>query len=87
MVQVGHNAGPRDARVYSHVKNFKASITQEDQVQGNQEIFSICSLFWNLVRSRQPCNITTAMVNALVEAGAPHISAPGVEDGESNFLT
>lgn len=82
MIGVGHNAGARDARVYSHVRNFKSSVTDGEQAEANARIFSVCSLFWNLVLSRMPNEVVQPMLEALAEADVPRISAPNENPGK-----
>jgi hypothetical protein len=81
LVQLGWNAGPKDARIYGLAKSYKRSVDSETMVDRDSDAIAVLTIMWGLVKGLIPQDIVSAVNQRLDAEGMPCIATRNVEPG------
>ena len=57
LVQLGWNAGPKDARVYGLAKSYARSVDSDTMVDRDSDAIAVLTIMWGLVKGLIPQNM------------------------------
>lgn len=81
LVQLGWNAGPRDARVYGLAKSYSRSVDSDTMVDRDNDAIAVLTIMWGLVKGLIPQEIVSEVNQCLDAEGMPRIATRNVKPG------
>ncbi|KAF9061365.1 hypothetical protein BDP27DRAFT_1235445, partial [Rhodocollybia butyracea] len=87
MTQVGINTGPCHCRQLGLAKSYQAKLSEEECTAHDEDINGAAGIFWSLILSMMPTEITGPAVRELHENKIPHLATRFVEPGKGFKLT
>jgi hypothetical protein len=84
MVQLGQNAGQRNARAYGFVNNIKRKIAPSEKDAKDLRILGAISLYWNIFKSRAPKEVVDKAIDSIKKSKMAEMGTAGIQ-GTINF--
>ena len=81
LVQLGWNAGPRNARVYGLAKSYTRLVDSDTMVDRDSDAIAVLTIMWGLVKGLIPQDIVSAVNQCLDAEGMPRIATRNVKPG------
>lgn len=82
MAQFGINAGSRSARRIGFAKSYRTSLLSDtERMMHDEDINGAAGIFWSLILSSMPTEVTTPVIQKLQDNDIPHIASQFVEPG------
>jgi len=85
MVQLGWNAGPRNATIWGLAKSYVRKLDMDTMISRDEDIIAVISLFWSLVKAVMPTDVTDHIEQCLSSSGLPTIATQNVDEGECAY--
>ena len=81
MSQFGMNCGSRSARSIGYAKSYKTHLPlkPEDYVAHDTDIIGAAGIFWSLILSSMPTEVTSLVTEKLEENAMPHLASQHVK--------
>lgn len=87
MTQIGVNTGPRHARQLGYAKSYQKKLTEDQCTAHDEDVNGAAGIFWSLILSTMPTEVTTPIVKDLQENKIPHLATRFLEPGMYVFYT
>lgn len=81
MTQVGINTGPRHARQLGYGKSYQAKLSEDECRIHDEDVNGASGIFWSLILSTMPVEVTESAVQDLRENNIPHLATRFIEPG------
>lgn len=81
MTQIGINTGPRHCRQLGLAKSYQATLSNEDYIAHDEDVNGAAGIFWSLILSMMPTEVTEPVVDALDKNSIPHFQTQFIEPG------
>lgn len=81
MTQIGINTGPRHRRQLGLAKSYQATLSNEDCIAHDEDVNGAAGIFWSMILSMMPTEVTEPVVAALQNNSIPHFQTQFIEPG------